>query len=361
MSTTPSALRAAPAPLRAPASPAPASLPEALALLVAAIRVRHYSYRTEQAYTGHLVRFRRWLATPAGLVHRAADSTAKVRAYLTHLATVDRVAAKTQNQSFNALVFFYTHALQRPLGDLTQIPRAKESRRLPTILSPAQVAAILARLCDTPAAPVRLINQLLYGCGLRVTECLELRLRSINLATSTLTVTAGKGGQDRRVPIPCALIPALRAQIARARALHAADCARSPAPLPVALPEPVARKYPRYAYAPAFAWLFPAPAPCVHPRTGQLVRWRLHEESLRRAMRAAAEPLGLAGHVTPHVFRHAYATQLLGLGADIRTVQEHLGHKDVETTMIYTHTAPAQSRARSLVDALPALTPLVAA
>lgn len=352
MSTTSTALPAAPAPACAPAT---STLPEAIALLVAAIRVRHYSYRTEQAYTGCLVRFRRWLTTPAGLAHRSADSTAKVRAYLTHLATVENVAAKTQNQAFNALVFFYAHALQRPLGDLTQIPRAKETRRLPTILAPAQVSAILAALVDTPAAPYRLIASLLYGCGLRVTECLELRLRSIDLSTSTLTVTAGKGGKDRRIPIPCALIPALTAQIARARAVHAADCQRRPAAIPVALPEPVARKYPRYGYAPVWAYLFPAPSPCAHPRTRQSVRWRLHEESLRRAIRTAAAPLGLAGHVTPHVFRHAYATQLLGSGVDIRNVQDLLGHKDVETTMIYTHTAPAQSFVRSAVDHLPAL------
>lgn len=354
MSSSFSALPAAPA--AAPA--APSSLVEALRLLVAAIRVRHYSYRTEQAYTGHLVRFRRWLTTPAGLAHRLADSTAKVRAYLTHIATIDRVAAKTQNQAFNALVFFYSHALQRPLGDLAQVPRARESRRLPTILSPEQVSAMLAALaasCSGTSAPYHLIASLLYGCGLRISECLELRLRSIDLAASVLTITAGKGGKDRRVPIPCALVPALRAQIAHARARHAEDQLRRPAPLPVALTDTVARKYPRYAYAPAYAWLFPAASPCTHPRTGQLVRWRIHEESLRRALRAVAVPLGLAGLVTPHVFRHAYATHLLGLGTDIRSLQDLLGHKDVETTMVYTHTAPAQSFVRHAVDHLPAL------
>jgi site-specific recombinase XerD len=242
--------------------------------------------------------------------------------------------------------------LQRPLGDLSAIPRAKETRRLPVILTPAQVSSILSALNDTPSAPYRLIASLLYGCGLRVTECLDLRLRSLDLASSTLTVTAGKGGGDRRLPIPCALIPALQAQITRARALHTADLQRHPAPLPVALPDPVARKYPRYAYAPAYAWLFPAPSPCRHLRTDEIVRWRIHEESLRRALRAAAAPLGLAGLVTPHVFRHAYATQLLGTGVDIRNVQDLLGHKDVETTMIYTHTAPARSFVRSAVDHL---------
>lgn len=340
--------------------PPGAPVADATERLVAAIRARHYSLRTEQAYLAQLARYKAWLLTPAAAASLAptplaeADPTAKVRAYLTNLATVEQCSAATQKGAFYALLFFYQVALGQRLGELASIPRPRPSRRLPTILSREQVARMLGAIAATPAANYPLLFSLYYFCGLRLTEGLRLRLKDLDLspASPQLVVVAGKGDKDRRIPIPAHLLPALRAQIAHARRVHAADQAR-PVPVSASLPAPVLHKYSRYGYAPGWAYLFPAEAPAEDPRApGVLRRHHLHDESAQAACRRAARLCDLVGQVTPHDFRHAYASHLLASGVDIRSVQELLGHAHVETTQIYTHTAPVETFVRGAVDRL---------
>lgn len=352
-------------------SPVPpgAPVPDATARLIAAIRARHLSLRTEEAYVAQLRAYKAWLLTPAAtsalapLTPAAADSTTKVRAYLTHLATVREASASSHKSAFFALIFFYQHALGQPLGKLDSIPRPKPTRRLPTILSRDQVERMLAAIRPTPVANYPLLFSLYYFCGLRLTEGLRLRVKDFDLSgpAPRLVVVAGKGGKDRCLPIPAHLVPALHAQEAHARRIHAADQAAQPAPIPASLPLPVLHKYPRYEYASGWAYLFPSEAPSHDPREPAVLRrHHLHEESVQSACRRAALACDLTGRVTPHCFRHAYASHLLGSGVDTRSLQELLGHANLETTEIYTHTAPAEAFVRGAVDRL-AFAPRVAA
>jgi len=191
---------------------------------------------------------------------------------------------------------------------------------------------MLAKVGDVGGYPTRLIVNLLYGCGLRVSEPLNLRLGDVLLAESKLVIRAAKGGQDRFVAIPCSLVGEIQAQIAVAKALAGADRVNR---IPVKLPGLLATKYPHWQFSPKWAWLFPARQPCADPRTGQTVRWRCHEANVQRAVKAAAQPLGL--DITPHHLRHSYATHCLNGGANVRAIQSAMGHKQLETTMGYLH------------------------
>ncbi len=329
-----------------PAASPPPRPPRLLARLRAAARVRHYSPRTEQAYVWWV---RRFVAYHDGR-HPEALGAPAVEAFVTHLATARRVSASTQNQALAALLFLYGPVLGMPLPRLGAVVRAQRPRRLPTVLTRAEVHAVLrtlgapdrARTAPAghptgPAAgpPYALVATLLYGAGLRLTEALHLRAKDLDLGRRELLVRDGKGGKDRVTVLPAVAAAPLTAHLARVRALHARDRARGGGR--VALPGALGRKYPNAAGEWGWQWVFPATSRYRDPATGDRVRHHLHESAVQRAVRDAALRAGLAKRVTCHTFRHSFATHLLEAGDDIRTVQELLGHTDVRTTMIYTH------------------------
>lgn len=308
------------------------------------IRLKHFAISTERCYVDWARRYACWLLTarPAG------TSEQKFSAWLTHLARELDVSAVTQNQAFNAIRFFYAHGLGQPLGDVKAL-RAKRRQHERMAPSRDQVRALRLALQDTPLTPARLIFDLLYGCGLRVNEPLDLRVRDILWEESQLIIRDAKGAKDRRVPIPCALMQPLRAQLAYAEQVWRGDRARHPG-VGVPLPHRLARKYPAMPFAWSWFWVFPAAGHCAHPRTGETVRYRLLDVNIQRAVKTAAIKTGLHGIVTPHCLRHAYATHQLGAGVDIKTIQTVMGHVSLETTAGYLHAEVR--RAPNPLDAL---------
>ena len=299
---------------------------EAEQRLVEVIRLRHLAKATEDCYVAWLRRFMRFLMErqPPGTTEQ------KLEAFLTQLAKQD-VAATTQNQAFNALVFFYRDALKQPLGDIRAL-RAKRPAMIRTAPAVDEVRALLSGVQDVGGYPTRLLVRMLYGMGLRVSEPLNLRVKDVQLADSQLIICGAKGGKDRVVALPCALVPEIKAQLVHARAVWERDRL---AGLPVALPGLLARKYPAWQFSWKWAWLFPAHSPCRHPRTDEPVRWRCHEANVQRAVRLAARPLGLC--VTPHHLRHAYATHSLNRGVNVKALQLAMGHTHSDTTLGYCH------------------------
>ena len=294
-----------------------------------AIRRRHLAWSTEQSYVTWLRRYEEYLRVkrPEG------DSTAKVSGFLTDLAHED-LSASSQNQALQALLMFYREAMGVELGRVDAL-RAKRPEHIRYAPSREEMQALLQAVGDVGGYPTRLIAHMLYGCGLRVNEPLNLRLKDVDLANSTLAVRGGKGFKDRIVPVPCSLAEPIRRQAAIAAAKWEMDAA---AGLGVPLPHQLGRKYPSWATAKAWYWLFPAHTACRHPRTGETVRYRCLDTNVQRAVRAAAAACGLTGRVTPHCFRHAYATHAMRAGAYVRDVQVVMGHSNLETTMGYLHT-----------------------
>lgn len=301
--------------------------PPLLAQVRARMRLKHYSLRTEQAYSYWIRRYiRMWLPRhPRDLDGKAVES------FLSGLATKDRVAASTQNQALSALLFLYREVLGVELAWMEGVVRAKRPQRLPVVLSRAQVSRLLEHLAGREA----LMAGLLYGSGLRLMECARLRVKDVDLERNELTVRNGKGGKDRMTVLPAALRERLARQLAEVRLLHARDLACGVGR--VYLPHALSRKYPNAAIEPAWQYVFPATRISLDPRDGMRRRHHIDAKVLQAAVRRAALEAGFDKPVTPHTLRHCFATHLLEAGMDIRTVQELLGHKDVTTTQIYTH------------------------
>lgn len=304
---------------------------QAIEQMIGRIRLKHFSFSTERSYVQWARRYVAFLQ-----VHRPSGSSEKkFEAYLTHLARVERVSATTQNQAFNALRFFYEFGIGQPLGEVSALRavRRQHERIAPSV---DQVRLMRASIVDTPNTPARLLFDLLYGCGLRVSEPLELRIRDILWAESQLVIRDAKGAKDRRVPIPCSLIEPLRAQVRRAELVWQHDRAHAPL-VGVSLPHQLARKYPRAAFAWQWFWAFPAPGHCNHPRTGQRVRYHLLADALQRVVLKAARATQLEGLVTAHNLRHAYATHQIQAGENVKVIQAVMGHVSLETTAGYLH------------------------
>lgn len=283
-----------------------------------------------------------------GKRHPQEMGAVEVTAFLNHLANARHVAAAMQNQALASLLFLYREVLEIELPWLDGIVRAKTAKRLPTVLTRDEVQAILARLTGTPW----LMVNLLYGAGLRLNECLSLRVKDLNLDGSKLIVREGKGNKDRVTLLPRSLQAPLSAHLERVKAMHAADLAQGQgeAPMPLAL----AGKYLKAGYLWAWQFVFPSTQHCSDPYTGRTVRFHVHEKTLQRAVKEAARRAGIGKPVGCHTFRHAFATHLLEAGHNIRVVQELMGHKDVATTMIYTHVMNNSLAAvRSPADVLP--------
>ena len=309
-----------------------------------AIRARHYSLRTEEAYVGWI---RRYILFH-NKRHPLEMAESEINAFVTHLAVDGPVSASTQTQALSALMFLYRHVLNKPLPDLDTVIRAKRPGRLPSVLTRAEVRRILGRLNGTP----RLVSTLLYGTGMRLLECLRLRVKDVEFGNNRIVVRDTKGGEDRVVPFPVVARVEMPSWLSRVKRIHQKDLADGFGT--VYLPDAIARKFPGAEREWGWQYVFPgehrsrdprggeknfasrSPAP-VSPTGQPERRHHLHETVIQRALRRAVLDVGISRRISCHTFRHSFATHLLEEGYDIRTIQELLGHKDLKTTMIYTH------------------------
>jgi integron integrase len=297
--------------------------------LIRVLRERHYEWRTEQAYRMWARRFAGWLAGRGVRVPQAGEL--ELRGFLSELAVRQRVAVATQKQALNAVAFLMREALGKPLADFSEFAKARPGKRLPVVLSKAECQRLLAALAATPL----LMAQLMYGSGVRLMELLRLRIKDVDLERRQLFVRAGKGGKDRVTVLPKVLLEPLRSHRERLRRLHAEDQAEE---VPgVWLPEGLDRKYPNAGKSWEWQWFFPSRERSIDPQTGLRRRHHVTDAAFQNSIRKAARWAKIDKQVTPHVLRHSFATHLMEGGADIRTVQDLLGHKDVATTQIYTH------------------------
>jgi integron integrase len=295
------------------------------------LRVRHYALRTEECYAQWITRFIRFHHQR----HPREMGAAEVEQFLTHLAVDGHVSASTQNQALNALVFLYQQVLEIDLGRFDAV-RARRPKRLPVVLAPEEVAAVLP-LIEGGEGVFQLMARLLYGCGLRLLECCQLRVKDVHLARGQIVVRAGKGNKDRVVMLPRSVRDDLERQLAWRRQLHERDLARGVAR--VDLPDALERKYPRAAQELGWQFVFASRQLSSCPRTGRQGRHHIYPTSLQRSVAAAGRTAGLRHPLHCHTFRHSFATHLVERGVDIRSVQQLLGHECLETTMIYTHVA----------------------
>jgi site-specific recombinase XerD len=290
------------------------------------IRRQHKALATEEAYCGWLRRF----FAAIQRMPREWTREHKTEAFLTALARRD-VSAATQNSAFHAILYFYKDVIGEPLQkvDALRATRPAQLRHAPTM---AHTRALLGTVADVGGYPTRLIVKLLYGCGLRVSEPLNLRVKDLNFDDSRMFILGAKGRKDRVVALPCSVVEELREQLVYARAIWQRDRVIK---LPVEMPHQLAAKYPEYQFAWPWAWVFPSHQPCRHPRTGAMVRYRMHEANVQRSVRDARRQLGIT--VTPHELRHAYATHSLNRGVNIKALSQAMGHAQIETTAGYCH------------------------
>lgn len=322
---------------------APAVQPRLLDVVRERLRYLHYSPRTEKAYLYWVRWFVRW----SGMRHPRDMGVAEVEGFLTMLATQRQVSSSTHNQALSALLFLYREVLGTALPWMDGLARPAYSRRIPTALSAQEVR----RLIGAIEPPLDLVAKLLYGTGMRLMEGLRLRIKDVDFQRNVIVVRQAKGGQDRVVMLPHTLGGDLRRQLAHARAIWRQDCAaQAPA---VEVPQALQKRYPSVGKTWAWFWLFPSARLAMDAQSGVRRRHHLHEERLQRAIKRAVSVAGIADTVSAHTLRHSFATHLLESGTDVRTVQELLGHSDVSTTLIYTHTLKVAAGAvRSPLDAL---------
>jgi len=310
-----------------PSTAAVASSPKLLDRVRWHLRVKHYSVRTEQAYVDWI---RRYI-----LFHRKRHPNEmgekEITDFLTHLAVEKSVAASTQNQAFSALLFLYQQVLERKVDFIDNVQRVTRPAKLPVVFTPEEARAVLGQL----KGDYRLMAELLYGAGLRLMECVRLRVKDIDFGYGHITVRDGKGLRDRITVLPERLRHPLQIHLERARELHQRDLASGRGS--VYLPFALERKLPNAAQAWAWQYVFPAAKVSTDPRSGESRRHHVSEKNLQKAVKVAIQRAGISKAASCHTFRHSFATHLLDNGQDIRTVQELLGHKDVSTTMIYTH------------------------
>ena len=301
--------------------------PRLLEVVRSRLRLRHASPRTEDSYVHWIRRF----VLFHGRRHPRELTADSITRFLNHLAVERGVAASTQNQALNALVFLYREVLELEMPQLDGLIRARKSKRLPVVLTRTEVRAVLARLRGTPL----LVASLLYGSGLRLLEALELRVKDLDFETREIRVRDGKGRKDRVTLLPASLAEPLRAHLEHVRGLRAVDLSLGFGEVP--LPAALARKYPNASRDWGWHWVFPASTRFCNPATGLERRHHYHESAVQRAMTRAVRESGIAKPASCHTLRHSFATHLLTSGYDIRTVQELLGHRNLQTTMIYTH------------------------
>jgi integron integrase len=317
--------------------------PKLLGQVRSACQRKGYSYRTEQTYVRWIVRYIRYHGTR----HPKDFDATHVRTYLSYLATERAVAASTQNQALNALLFLHRTVLGTTWTHVDGFTRAKTPERLPVVLTRDEVAALLAGMEGTN----RLVARLLYGAGLRISEALRLRIKDIDFGYQQITVRQGKGKKDRRTMLPRSAEAALKRQIAKARVVWKEDCEAGHGG--ASLPQALARKYPDAAHEWKWQYVFPSRGRSTDPRSGRLKRHHRSPPTVQRAVKRAVRRADIEKPASCHTLRHSFATHLLEDGADIRTVQELLGHSDLRTTQIYTHVLQRGVAPRSPLETLP--------
>jgi integron integrase len=305
----------------------PAELNTLLVQMQKVIRVKHLSLSTEDNY----VRYARDFIKFHQMRQPAELGALEIRAYLAHLAMQRNVASSTQNGALSAIIFLYRHVLNVELPFIDQINWAQKPQRIPTVFSRDEVRAVLSNLSDE----YKLMGSLLYGAGLRLNECLRLRIKDVDFAYKQLIIRDAKGFKDRVVPLPARLLPNLKNQIFIAGSIHRIDQINKKAG--VYVPHALEVKYPGVASSLTWFWVFPANRLSIDPRSGRQQRQHAPADNLQRAVKTAIRKAGIVKHAGCHTFRHSFATHMLERGADIRSIQELLGHNDVSTTMIYTH------------------------
>jgi len=298
-----------------------------LDLVRESIRLKHYSIRTEEAYVNWIKRYILF----HNKEHPADLSEGHIRKFLSHLALKQKVAASTQNQALNAIVYLYKNILKIELGDLGSIERAKRSRSIPVVFSPPEVKNVLSNMSGVN----KLMASLLYGTGMRLMECVRLRIKDVDFSNNQILVRDGKGNKDRVTILPEKLKEILKIQIKRVKLTHQQDLLEGFGT--VHLPNALAKKYPSAGKSIGWQYLFPAPKRSKDPRSDKTHRHHIHESVLQKAVSTAIKKTKIEKPASCHTFRHSFATHLLENGYDIRTVQELLGHANVKTTMIYTH------------------------
>ena len=301
--------------------------PKLLDQVRARLRVKHYSIRTERSYVDWIKRFILF----HGKRHPKDMGAPELEAFLSHLAVDRNVSASTQNQAKSALLFLYREVLGVELAWLENVTQAKAPKRLPVVLTQAEAQQVLLQLDGT----LGLMAGLLYGSGLRLMECVRLRVKDVDFSRHEIVVREGKGNKDRVTMLPMSLVDPLKLHLDKVKALHARDVDEGSGE--VYLPNALARKYPKAGREWGWQYVFPSRVLSTDPRSGIVRRHHADEKALQRAMKKAVSEAGIVKPATPHSLRHSFATHLLTNGYDIRTVQELLGHKDVQTTMIYTH------------------------